>query len=264
MVIGSVPYLNAVPLTWALHKIGFCGTLIFGTPAQLSVWLEQGKIDAGLIPIAEYLRGVGCGIVADVALASDGAVRSVLLISKVPNFQIETIAVDRGSRSSVLLLKILMAEYYGTVPLLFPTEPDLEAMLSKADAALIIGDVALLAQLRPHWQVMDLGQEWKNLTGLPFVFAAWVVGNQRRETEIASWLAKAKIEGLLNLETIIAEESTKRKLDKELVHHYLTNCIHYDLTDLHLESIRTFNELCFKHRFLPAIREVRLIKGIGS
>ncbi|MCS7192888.1 MAG: menaquinone biosynthesis protein [Armatimonadetes bacterium] len=260
MVIGSVPYLNAVPLTWALHKIGFRGTLVFGTPAQLSSWLEEGKIDAGLIPLAEYLRGVGEGIVADVALSSDGAVRSVLLISKVPLFQIETIAVDKGSRSSLLLLKILMAERFGIAPLLFPAEPKLEAMLERADAALLIGDAALLAQVSPFWQVIDLGQEWKNLTGLPFVFAVWVIGNKAFETEIANWLIKAKVEGLRNLETIIDEEAQKRSLDQKLVRHYLTECIHYDLTDSHLKSIRTFSELCIKHGFLPSVREVRLIK----
>ncbi|MCS7264657.1 MAG: menaquinone biosynthesis protein [Armatimonadetes bacterium] len=257
MVIGSVPYLNAVPLTWALHKIGFRGTLVFGTPAQLSFWLEQGKIDAGLIPIAEYLRGVGYGVVADVALVSDGAVRSVLLVSKVPLFQIETVAVDKGSRSSVLLLKVLMAESFGLKPLLFPTEPDLEAMLAKADAALLIGDAALLAQISPHWQVFDLGQEWKNLTGLPFVFATWVIGKEG--FELASWLLKAKTEGLRNLDAIVVEESQKRNLDPELVRHYLTECIRYELTELHLKSIRTFAQLCVKHKFLPFVREVRLV-----
>ncbi len=261
MVIGSVPYLNAVPLTWALHRVGFRGTLVFVIPSQLSVWLDQGKIDAGLIPIVEYLRGVGCGIVANVSLASDGAVRSVLLVSKVPTFQIETVAVDKGSRSSVLLLKVLMAEHYGITPVLFPTEPDLEFMLEKADAALLIGDAALLAQVKPHWQVIDLGQEWKNLTGLPFVFAAWVIGSEEKETELATWLIKAKVEGLKNLETIIAEEAQKRNLDENFLRHYLTECIRYDLTDIHLESIRVFNEICVKHRFLPSIREVRLVSA---
>ncbi|MFN3420898.1 MAG: menaquinone biosynthetic enzyme MqnA/MqnD family protein [Armatimonadota bacterium] len=262
MVVGSVPYLNAVPLTWALHKIGFRGTLVFGTPAQLSSWMEQGKIDAGLIPLAEYLRGVGSGIVADVSLAADGAVRSVLLVSKVPLFQIETVAVDRGSRSSVLLLKVILAERYGNVPVLFPMEPNLDLMLTKADAALLIGDAALLAQTSLRWQVIDLGQEWKELTGLPFVFAAWVIRGGANETELADWLVKSKIEGLRNLDIIVAEEVQKRNLDKSLVHHYLTECIKYDLTESHIESIRTFNRLCVKHRFLPEIRSIRLIGAV--
>lgn len=263
MVIGSIPFLNAVPLTWALHKIGFRGTLVFGTPAQLSSWLERGKIDAGLIPIAEYLRGIGSKIVAGVALASDGAVRSVLLISKVPIFQIETVAVDKGSRSSVMLLKVLMAERYGNVPVLFPMESDLDEMLSKADAAVLIGDSALLTQISPRWQVIDLGQEWKELTNLPFVFAAWALREGCAGEEIANWLVKAKIEGLKNLETIVAEESQKRNLDENFIRHYLTECIRYDLTEIHLESIRTFNRLCVKHRFLQAIRDISLIE-VGS
>lgn len=262
MVVGSVPYLNAVPLTWALHKVGFRGTLVFGTPAQLSSWMEQRKIDAGLIPVAEYLRGIGDGIVAGVALAADGAVRSVLLVSKVPPFQIETVAVDRGSRSSVLLLKVLLAERYGNFPVLLPTEPNLESMLSKADAALLIGDAALTAQIQPRWQVTDLGQEWKELTGLPFVFAAWVIREGVEEIELADWLIRSKVEGLRNLDTIVAEESQRRNLDKSLVHHYLTECIQYDLTDSHLESMRIFNWFCVKHRFLPSIRNIRLVGAI--
>ncbi len=259
MVIGSVPYLNAVPLTWALHRVGFRGTLVFGTPAELSQWLQQGKIDAGLLPIAEYLRGVGGGIVADVALAADGAVRSVLLISKVPLYQVETVAVDRGSRSSVLLLKVLLAERYGVAPVLLPMEPDLDKMVARADAALLIGDAALLVEPRPPWQVVDLGQEWKLMTGLPFVFAAWVVREEAEATPLASWLIKAKREGLRHLNRIVANEAKTRRLDRELVHRYLTECIHYDLTDSHLISIQTFNRLCVKHRFLPEIRPVRLI-----
>jgi len=262
MVIGSVPYLNAVPLTWALHKIGFRGTLVFGTPAQLSTWMEQGKIDAGLIPVAEYLKGVGSGIVSGVSLAADGAVRSVLLVSKVPLSQIETVAVDKGSRSSVLLLKVILAERYGNFPLLLPMEPNLDAMLSRADAALLIGDAALLAQTRPSWQVVDLGQEWKELTGLPFVFATWVVREGSDERELADWLVRSKVEGLRNLDTIVAEESQKRNLDRSLVHHYLTECIRYDLTDLHIESIRNFNRLCVKLGLLPSIRTIRLV-GAG-
>ncbi len=261
MVVGSVPYLNAVPLTWALHKIGFRGTLVFGTPAQLSSWMEQGKIDAGLIPVAEYLRGVGSGIVTGVSLAADGAVRSVLLVSKVPLFQLETVAVDKGSRSSVMLLKVILAERYGNVPVLFPMEPDLEAMLSRADAALLIGDAALSAQIQPRWQVIDLGQAWKELTGLPFVFAAWVLREGVNETELAGWLVRSKVEGLRNIDAIVVEESRKRNLDASFVRRYLTECIRYDLTESHIESIQTFNRLCVKHRLLPAIRSVRLIEA---
>jgi chorismate dehydratase len=159
-----------------------------------------------------------------------------------------------------MLLKLLLAERYGNAPVLFPTEPNLEAMLSIADAALLIGDAALLAQVNPCWQVTDLGQEWKELTGLPFVFAAWVLREGCAESELANWLIKAKVEGLRNLEVIVAEESQRRNLDENLVRYYLTECIRYDLTEVHIESIQTFNRLCVKHCLLPAIRDIRLIE----
>lgn len=259
MVVGTVPYLNAVPLTWALHRIGFRGTLVYGTPAELSQYLERGVIDVGLVPIAEYLRGVGSSVVDGIAIASDGAVRSVLLVSKVPPFQLETVAVDRGSRSSVLLLKILLAERYGVFPILLPMEPQLELMLARADAALLIGDHALKAQPSPIWQVLDLGQEWKRMTGLPFVFATWVTRSEVNETELAIWLGQAKTEGLKHLKEIVQEESPKRGLDEATVHRYLTECISYDLTPVHLDSIHLFNRLCVRHGLLPALRAVRLV-----
>ncbi len=255
MVVGTVPYLNAVPLTWALHRIGFRGTLVYGEPVQLSQWLERGVVDVGLVPIAEYLRGVGNGIVEGIAIASDGAVRSVLLVSKVPPFQLETVAVDKGSRSSVLLLKILLTEVYGVSPILLPMEPQLDLMLERADAALLIGDHALKAQPLPRWQVLDLGQEWKAMTGLPFVFATWVTRNEVNETELASWLAQAKAEGLKRLKEIVHEEAQKRSLDRTTVHHYLT--------PVHLDSIHLFNRLCVRHGLLPALRTVRLVRCIG-
>ncbi len=261
MVVGSVPYLNAVPLTWGLHRVGFRGTLVFGTPAELSQWLVQGKISVGLVPIAEYLRGVGDGLVPNIAIGSDGVVCSVLVISKSPLHQVETVAVDRGSRSSVLLLKVLLAERYGIVPTLFPMEPNLEAMLAHADAALLIGDAALEVQPRPSWQVVDLGQEWKALTGLPFVFAAWVVREGEEAARLVRWLSLAKEEGLRHLDEIAAEEAQKRGLEEAFVMRYLRHCICYDLTERHLESIQVFNRLCVKHRFLPELRPVRLIEA---
>ncbi len=259
MVIGSVPYLNAVPLTWGLHQVGFRGTLVFAPPAQLAEWLAEGKIDVGLIPIAEYLRGVGDGVISNIGIASDGAVCSVLLVSKIPLPHVETVAVDRYSRSSVLLLRVLLMERYGLQPVLFPMEPRLSAMLARADAALLIGDAALEATVHPSWQVWDLGQEWKTLTGLPFVFAAWVIRNGAEEQTLARWLTRAKEEGIRNMDKIVAEESAKRQLDEQSVHRYLTQCICYDLSERHLQGLQTFQQLCLKHGFLPGMRTIRWV-----
>ncbi|MCS7225017.1 MAG: menaquinone biosynthesis protein [Armatimonadetes bacterium] len=259
MTIGTVPYLNAVPLVWGLPVVGYDGEVCYGSPAELASWLQKGEIDGGLIPIAEYFQGVGDAVVDGIALASDGAVGSVLLVSKIPTFHIQSVSVDRGSRTSVLLLRILLAERYGVYPVLLATEPDVEVMLRKTDAALLIGDAALALQKDPAWIITDLGAEWKEMTGLPFVFAAWALREGSDQKRLARLLTDAKQEGIKNLPTIIAEEAERRRLDRSLVADYLTSRIQYDLTDRHLQSIYLFAEKCRRQGLIKSVRSIRLI-----
>lgn len=260
MVVGTVPFLNAVPLTWSLKGLGFPGTIVSGAPAELSQWLAGGRIDAGLIPIADYLRGIGHRIVDGIAISSDGAVCSVLVVSKTFLAEAETIAFDRGSKTSVLLLRVLLAERYGVRPLLIPMEPDVEVMLWRADAALLIGDAALTLIPKPQWKVTDLGAEWKTMTGLPFVFAVWAIREGvEDEKALAGWLKAAKEEGIQNLWRITEEEAQRRHLDADFVHRYLTKFISYDLTLDHLKAIRLFNDLAVRHGYLPSRRELHFV-----
>jgi chorismate dehydratase len=257
MVIGTVSFLNAVPLTWALPRLGFDGEVVCGTPAELAQWLKQGRIDIGLIPIAEYLRGIGEVIVDGLGIASDGAVRSVAVFSHKPIGEVHNIAVDSGSRSSVLLLQVLWAKRFGILPPLSPMAPDLEQMLSHADAALLIGDAALRASLNASLLVWDLGAAWKELTGLPFVFAAWVARDEQIARQAASWLVAARAEGRRHLSAIIAEESERRNLPADLVQRYLTEHIRHDLTERHHQAVDLFAQMAFALGLLPSVRPVR-------
>lgn len=257
MVIGSVPFLNAVPLTWALPRLGFDGRLVYSTPAQLAEWLQQGRIDVGLIPLAEYLRGIGEIIVDGLGIAADGAVRSVAVFSRKPISEVRSIAVDSGSRSSVLLLQVLWAKRFGILPSLSPMAPDLEQMLSHSDAALLIGDTALRASLNSSLLVWDLGAAWKELTGLPFVFAAWVARDEQIARQAALWLVAARAEGRRHLPTIVAEESERRHLPPDLVQRYLTEHIRHDLTEQHHQAVDLFSQMAVELGLLPSVRPVR-------
>ena len=124
-------------------------------------------------PCAELDR-LSLDFLPDTGIACKGAVRSILLTTKVPPRLIRTLAVDTSSRTSVMLARIILAERYGSTPTLIPMQPDLHSMLAEADAALIIGDPALrLDPARLQYQVLDLGSEWLALSGLPMVFAVW-------------------------------------------------------------------------------------------
>jgi predicted solute-binding protein len=186
--ISIVQYLNSIPLAWGIlegaQKDSF--EPILSTPAECADQLSDGRVDIGLIPSIEYQRIQGSSIVPGPVVAAFNRVRSVLLISILPLWQVKSVAFDRGSRTSVALARIIFNDFYHTRPDFRPGDPDLSSMLSQSDAALIIGDPALkfvednerpdaerqkpLLRLGPQpLQVFDLAERWKFLTGLPFV-----------------------------------------------------------------------------------------------
>ena len=145
----------------------------YALPSECADRLASGESDIGIVPVIEmarqkldYFRSTG--------IACRGAVRSILLISKVPPREIQTLATDAGSRTSVMLAKIILAEKYGVQPKLISRRAELAPMLGEADAALVIGDPALhLDPATLPFETLDLGDEWTQLTDLPMVFAVW-------------------------------------------------------------------------------------------
>ena len=142
--LGAVGYLNARPLTFGLDKSPRFD-LRYDVPSQCAELLHDGAIDVGMIPSIEYLRRPGYKIVPDLAIASRGPVASVLLFTSRPIDDVRSIAMDTSSRTSVALVRVLCARKFGITPALEPLGPDLPAMLARCDAALVIGDNALLA-----------------------------------------------------------------------------------------------------------------------
>ena len=147
--------------------------LSFAIPSECADRLADGRADIGIVPAVELNRQK-LNIICGSGIASRGPVRSILLISKVPLSQIRTLATDSSSRTSVALSQIILERKYAVQPQVISLAPDLSSMLSRCDAALVIGDPALaIDPLHVPYRVLDLGDEWTSMTGLPMVFAVW-------------------------------------------------------------------------------------------
>jgi len=203
-------------------------SLSFALPSECADRLNDGRADIGIVPVVECERQ-NLRIIPGAGIAADGPVRSILLISKVPFDRVATLAADIGSRTSVQLARVILARRYGAEPDIVPAKPDLDSMLSRCDAALIIGDPALAIDVAAlPWSVIDLGAEWTAMTRLPMVFALWAA---RSDVDPASYSSQDFLgsleEGMEHLEEIVAAESGRRGMPESLVREYLTRNVSF-------------------------------------
>lgn len=216
--------------------------LRFRIPSQCAREVASGHSDIGIIPSIE-LNHHDYGRVRGLGIASRGPVRSILLISAKPFAEIETLAADTSSRTSVALARIILARRYGALPRVMEHPPDLSAMLGAADAALIIGDPAL--HLDPHSlreRVLDLGAEWTEMTGLPMVFAIWA-GCKEAITPAVEEVFHASYQfGRAQLDELIRAECAARGLSPKLAREYLTRHIVNELGAAEYRGLELFLE----------------------
>jgi chorismate dehydratase len=203
--LGAVGYLNARPLVYGLDR-SLRFLVRFDVPSTCASLLHDGAIEVGLIPSIEYLRGGPYSIVPDLAIASRGPVASVLLFASRPMADVRSIAMDVSSRTSVALVRVLCARLFRISPKIEPAGPDLPAMLGRCDAALIIGDNALFQPPNVDHQlpieVIDLGQAWTTLTGLPFVYAFWAGRPDALEAGDVEALQRARDAGVAHSDDV--------------------------------------------------------------
>src|SRR5579871_1271679 len=173
--VGAVNYLNTKPLICDLEALAPEIKLVLEVPSRLADQLAAGELDVALIPAIEYFRSGRYTVVPDIAIASRGPVLSVTLFSRVPWTGIRKVALDEGSRTSAALAQILLRKQYGVRPEVVPLPLDHAAEDVDADAVLLIGDRAMRACLPGFAHAFDLGAEWHDWTGLPFVYAFWAV-----------------------------------------------------------------------------------------
>jgi len=239
--IGSVQYLNAVPLTRGIE-----GEVVFAEPARLAEMLRRDELDAALVSTAEVLLTDRYDVLDGVAIASLGEVYSVLLVHRCPLAEIKEVYCHTASISGLNLLKVLLAER-GLKPEYKPL-PD-PARVAEHDAVLIIGDPAIDFQRAPHeHQVFDLGTAWYEMTNLPFVFAVWALRRGIENKELRAELKAAKRFGLDTLDYII---ETREEYDEEFRRDYLGWHVHFHLADDEKRGIAKFCELLQKHGLGP-------------
>jgi chorismate dehydratase len=204
--------------------------------------LAEGRADAALIPVIEYQRIKGLVVDPGACVASTGSVRSVVLASRVPIERVRSVALDTSSRTSAALIRIILAQFYGLEPSYRTSPPRIEEMLETNDAALIIGDPAMLIDRRALY-IYDLAEEWRKQTGLPFVFAFWAIRADSQSWPGGVNFAEAKREGRAHTEEIACHYSRELGLPREDLISYLTENISYDLDEESLGGLRLYFDL---------------------
>lgn len=251
--VGAVSFLNTKPLIYPLLN-GQLPTdnvvLSVHVPSRLATLLSEGELDVGLIPIIEYFRardpGVGYRILPSISIASHGNVQSIQLFSRVPIQEIQRIALDTSSRSSIALLKILLAEKYQLHPAFTLCAPSVDPAAVESEAVLLIGDSALKHLGATEYSV-DLGMEWRELTGMPFVYACWVARGKVCLGDTPNLLRQAKARGIEQIPEIARIEARKLGLSETLCRNYLQHHIHYDLDEAEIAGIELFYKLAVKN-----------------
>ena len=243
--VGCVQYLNAKPL---IH--GYAGPVVFDHPSGLARDLAAGALDVALVPIFEALRHPRYLLADGVAIASDGPVFSVFLAHRGPLAEVRTIALDPASLTSIHLLRVLLAEYHG----LRPRWLELASFPASADAVLLIGNQAIDFRERDAGahQLLDLGDEWQRRTGLPFVYAPWLLRAELpNAAAVAEELRALKRYGTARIAEIVHADPHNPALSER----YLTEHIRFDLGPREKAGIEKFRALLVKHGFIPASHE---------
>jgi predicted solute-binding protein len=268
--ISIVQYLNTAPLVWGFTNGPLRGKyeLSFTVPSQCAEDLRLGRADVAIIPAIEYQRIPGLAILPDMAIASKNQVRSLLIVAKKPIEQVRRFALDRSSRSTQALTRILSAEKWKNSPEFFEALPDLPEMLQQADAALLIGDPALRIAVgieKDSWPgaqgqaicqaatlgitssdllyVYDVVGEWRALTGLPAVMAVWAAKRELATSEVTADFIASRDFGLSQLSEISYEASQDLELPQRALESYLRNNIDFSLD----AENRCGLELYFEH-----------------
>lgn len=274
--LGVVPYLNADPLAAVFREpdaaalIGEAVELGATVPSQLLRVLLDGRLDAALVSIGGVLPHPTLRILPEMCISSRGPVQSILLFCRCPVREVRTVALDASSRSAVALTRVLFAERWQTQPEFLTRLPNLPEMMAEADAALLIGNPALQAAQalqRGEWngpqpEPLDLGAEWDAMTGLPFVYAAWVAPEDRDTERLVPLLLCAKRWGLAHVETLAARGAKELQLPPALTQEYLTHSIRYDLGAAERAGMERFRELAVQHGVLPPKSQVRMAETV--
>ena len=286
--ISIVEFLNTAPLVWGFTDGPLAGRydLSFAVPSQCAEDLKAGRADVGIIPAIEYQRMENVVALPGMAVASKNEVRSLLVISKVPIELAQTFALDTNSRSSVGIARILCRRHWNIAPEFIDMAPDIDAMLERADAALIIGDPALRLRIRldeleakvplgnelccggydeplikgvETMFVYDVAQQWREMTGHACVLAIWVARRGAVTLEMVADFQLSREYGLAHIGDIAEGAALKLDLPPRALERYLTENIDFSLDDENLAGLNHYFEECARAGLIPQFRELEFI-----
>ena len=279
MRVAAIGFLNPAPLMWDFEHPPLDAELARRyridrmMPSECAVRLTKGEADIGLIPIAALATTPGLRILPGCTIASKGRVRSLLLVRRASQAleAIRTVAADTASRTTIAYARMLFKKWGNAAAQFVPDSADLDVMLQKADAAVIIGDPALLAleeqsnrfeRTGEELVYHDLAQEWRLLTGLPFISAVWAAApGSPLDESVGTDLILSRDHGLENIDALAAEWSRRLPIPESTIRSYLSENIHYVLDDECITGMEGFFRMAAEAGVLPAYR---LLAFIGS
>ncbi len=294
--ISIVEYLNTAPLVWGFTEgpLQDRYDLSFTVPSLCAEALRKGEADVAIIPAIEYqrMKSVPGGVIAlpGMSVAAKGEVRSILVVAKKPIELARRIALDRCSRSSAALVRLLCAGRWGIRPEFIEMEPDPAAMLSAADAALVIGDPALRVALK--WETLartspsgeaccqgdpsdqpvpgvdtlflyDVAHQWREMTGRPCVLALWVGRREAITPEVVADFLASKEYGMARIDEIAEGAALKLDLPPRALERYLRQNIDFSLDAENREGLDVYFRRCAEAGLIPRFRPLELAAAPG-
>ena len=283
--ISIVEYLNTAPLVRGFTFGPLSGKyqLSFAVPSQCSEALRRGEVDIAIIPAIEVERIDGLVVLPNLSISSKKSVRSLLLVSKKPVQEIRRVALDRSSRSTQALVRILCAKCWHIAPEFFQSLPDLPGMLEQADAALIIGDPALRLALNAEASstrdaagevlfpaefagfassstlfLYDVVEQWRAFTNLPAVLAVWAARREAATPEVIQDFQDSLALGMQHLPAISAEASRVLRLPEHKLTRYLTENIDYTLDEENLRGLQRYYDLAAELNLIQQAKPLQI------
>jgi chorismate dehydratase len=280
--VSAIHYLNPAPLMWNFEhepersRLSDRYSISSDTPAECAARLASGEADIGLVPVAAFAADPSMLVIPGCTIASRDHVRSIILAVRNPEgvYGVRRVALDTSSLTSVAYTKILFARYWNSAPEFVPHAPDLDAMLHVADAALLIGDAALIAlehrrsreyRTGQHLTYYDLAHEWRAFSGTFWVSALWgvrpesIAGDSYLTSQIAEDFERSRDAGIAHIDTLAAEWSRRIPVARPVIRSYLTENIWYIFDDDCMQGLELFYRYAVECRVLPAAPKLRYL-----
>jgi chorismate dehydratase len=249
--IGAVSYLNSKPLVEDLGLLLPDADIGLDFPSRLADDLASGNLDIGLIPSIEAFRDPDYEIISDACVATRGPVHSVKLYSRVHPGFIRTLALDEGSRTSAALARIMLEQRFGVEPERVQLPLGKTIADTTADAIVVIGDRAMHDVTEEFDTVWDLGEEWAEWTGLPFVFAMWVGRSGVADENVVEMLSESRNRGVARCDQIAQREAGELNISVDHAADYLKHNLHFTLGPAERSGLQLFQELAVQLGLAP-------------